>query len=157
MKNTETKSPFSKIFQIGILVRNMDRAVEYYESLGIGPFKTQTIRSIDRMVYGKPAKDLKNLVMATQVGPIELELVQPVSGESVQKEFLEKHGEGINHLAFLVDDLEQEVAKLQKKGFKVVSSGKFPQGGGNAYLNTDIVGGVIFELFQMPRQESTPR
>ncbi len=149
MKNAEPKSPFSDLIHVGILVRDMDKAVEYYQSLGIGPFTTQTMHSTDRMVYGKPAKDVKNRAMIAQVGPIQIELVQPVTGKSVQRDFLEKQGEGINHLGFQVDDLQTQVAKLEKEGVKVVSGGKFASGGGMAYLDTDKVGGVQFELFQL--------
>ena len=151
MYNLESeKSPFSKIDHIGILVRDVDKAVEYYESLGIGPFKPVPRIAIDRVVRGKPADDVHHLASIAPMGSVKLELVQPVSGESVQKEFLDKHGEGINHLGFLVDDFEKEVARLVGKGYKVISSAKFAAGGGLAYLDTDRVGGVIFELLQWP-------
>jgi len=49
-----------------------------------------------------------------------------------------------------VDNLEEEVAKLVEKGFKVISSGKFAEGGNFAYLNTDKTGGIIFDFFELP-------
>ena len=147
-KSGTEKSSFSNLYQVGVIVRDMDKAVEYYQDLGIGPFESLKVSPHDRRVYGKPADDVKNRVMHAQMGPVEFELVQPVSGESVQKEFLESRVEGINHLAFFVDDLEKEVSKLVEKGFKVISSGKRVGGGGFAYLDTGRVGGVIFELTQ---------
>ena len=39
-KKKEGKSPFSQIGQVGVIVRNMDEAIEHYSSLGIGPFET---------------------------------------------------------------------------------------------------------------------
>ncbi len=151
MEKTESeKSPFSKIAHIGILVRDMDKAVEYYQSLGIGPFEPLTAIAIDRVVHGKPAENVHNLARMVQIGSIHLELVQPISGESVQKEFLERHGEGINHLGFLVDNLDKEVGMLVGKGLKVISSAKFVGGGGFAYLDTDKIGGIVFELLQWP-------
>ena len=148
------KSPFSTVFQIGVIVRDMDQAMAYYESLGIGPFVAPkgTAPILDRQVYGKPAPDVKNRISTVQMGAVELELVQPVSGNSVQREFLEKHGEGVNHLAFLVDDLEREVVKLAEKGFRVISSGRLADGLVYAYLDTDKVGGIVFELVQPPRK-----
>ena len=146
------KSPFTRVAHIGVVVRDMDKAIAYYQSLGIGPFQPLDVKSIERKVYGKIAPDVQNLSMVAQMGPIQFELIQPVSGESVQKEFLEKCGEGINHLGFIVDNLDKEVTKLIKKGFKVISSGKFKGGGGFAYFNTDKIGGVIMELVQwLPR------
>ena len=144
------KLPFSKVDQVGVIVRDMDKAIEYYEALGIGPFKSLDVTAIDRKVYGKPADDVKNLVRVAQMGQVEFELVQPVSGESVQKKSLKDRGEGIDHLGFFVDNIDEEVANLVKKGFKVISSGKLVGGGGFAFLDTDKVGGVFFELIQRP-------
>jgi len=142
--------PYMKVDQVGVIVRDMDRAVEYYQALGIGPFESLNVVPADRKVYGKPADDVKNLARVAQMGQLQFELIQPVSGESVQKEFLESKGEGINHLGFFVDDIDKEVAKLVEKGFKVISNGKFVGGGGFAYFDTDKVGGVQFELIQWP-------
>lgn len=149
----EARSPFSTVYQIGVIVRDLDAAVEHFETLGIGPFTLSKNPApiVDRIVHGRPAPDVKNRISKAQMGDVELELVQPVSGESVQKEFLEKHGEGINHLGFLVNDLEAETAKLVEKGFRVISSGKTTSGGAFAYLDTDRVGGIVFELIQRPR------
>lgn len=153
MENASKRnSPFSTVCQIGVIVRDMDQAVRYYEALGIGPFESPKGPApiVDRRVYGKPAPDVKNRISIAQVGGVQFELVQPLSGESVQKEFLENHGEGIDHLGFLVGDVEQEVAKLVEQGFRVISSGKTTSGGVFAYLDTDKVGGIVFELIQLP-------
>ena len=144
------KLPFSKVDQVGVVVRDMDKAVEYYQALGIGPFEPLNVTSIDRKVYGKPAPDVKLKVRMAQMGQIQIELIQSMEGESFQKGFLESKGEGINHLGFFVDDIDKEEAKLVEKGLKVVSSGRFVGGGGFAYFDSDKVGGVIFELIQWP-------
>ena len=149
-KSRAEKLPFSKVDQVGVVVRDMDKAIEYYEALGIGPFEDLTGPIIDRWVHGKPADDVKLMAKKAQMGQVQFELVQPISGESVQKEFLESRGESINHLGFFMEDLHKEVAVLIEKGVKVASSGKFVDGGGFAYLNTDKVGGVMFELTQWP-------
>jgi methylmalonyl-CoA/ethylmalonyl-CoA epimerase len=151
---TNEKSPFSVVHQIGVIVKDMDQAVTFYEGLGIGPFESPKGPApiFDRQVYGQPAPDVKNRISTAQMGPVQLELVQPVSGKSLQMEFLEKHGEGVNHLAFLVRDLDGEVAKLVQKGFRVISSGRTARNA-FAYMDTDKIGGVIFELIQ---QSSKP-
>ena len=150
------KLPFSELDHIGVAVRDMDRAIEYYQNLGIGPFTESSKRTvIDRTMHGKPAGDVKQVVRFAQIGPIRFELIQPVSGEFTSQEALDRRGEGINHLGFFVDDLDKEVDELVGKGFKVVSSGKFVGGGGFAYLDTDKVGGVLFELIQRSTNPST--
>jgi methylmalonyl-CoA/ethylmalonyl-CoA epimerase len=139
---------------VSVVVRDMEKAVKYYESLGIGPFE-QTLggaSKVYREVHGKPAPDVKNIEMMAQMGPIRFALVQPIAGESVQKEFLQRHGEGIDHIGFRVDDLEGETSKLTQRGFKVVSSIRVGDGGLN-FLDTDKVGGVMIELMQPPSKK----
>jgi len=150
VEKKETGQALFRIGQVGVLVRDMGRAVEYYQSLGMGPFEPLNITVIQRNVYGKPADDVVNLARATQIGQVQFELIQPISGESVQREFLESKGEGINHLGFFVDDIDEETAGMLKKGFSDIHSGKFAGGGGFAYFDTDRVGGVQFELIQWP-------
>ena len=150
VKNGAEKSLFSKVDQIGVLVGDIDRATEYYESLGIGPFERPNRILIDRKVYGKPAGDVKNTSRSAMIGQIEFELVQPISGKSVQREFLEGKGEGINHLGSSADDVDKETDKWVKQGFNVISSGKYMGGGGFAYFDTDRVGGFQFEIFKWP-------
>jgi methylmalonyl-CoA/ethylmalonyl-CoA epimerase len=158
MERTETnKLPFSKVDQIGVMVRNIDEAIKYYESLGIGPFEPSGLTATNRRVYGKAADDVKNVSRTAQMGQVHLELLQPIAGQSLQREFLERRGEGINHLGFYVDDLDKEVAKVMEKGFKPISTGKFPGGGGFAYFDTDKVGGVMFELIEWPPQHKWRR
>lgn len=140
----------SRFHHVGVLVKNLDEAVEYYEALGMGPFEPSNLVHIDRKVYGKPVTDVKNIVKATKMGPIGIELVQPVSGESPQKKFLESRGEGINHIAFIVDDIDEAISIMVEEGFKVISSSKNEGGGGMAFFDTDKVGGVQIELEELP-------
>ena len=151
-KTGAEKSPFSEASHIGIVVKDIDEAIEYYQSLGIGPFgpSPKGHLSTDRKVYGKPADDVKIKARVAQMGPLYIELVQPVEGESLQKEFLETKGEGINHLGFFVDDIDKETAKMEKQGFKVISSVRYKGGGGAFYFDTEKVGGVMLELVQWP-------
>ena len=108
MKGETRGELLSKFHHMGVMVKNMDKAVEYFQALGIGPFEPSNLVHIDRQMYGKPvAADVKNIVKATTMGPIGIELIQPASGKSVHGEWVESHGEGINHIAFIVDDIEE--------------------------------------------------
>ena len=139
-----------KFDHIGVVVRDLDQAIAHYRSLGFGAFSANPSEvATDRKVYGKPA-NIKLKGAETQLGTIRFEMLQPVEGESVQKEFLAKKGEGINHIGFVVDELDQEVAKLEAKGFPVVSSGKIPPHGAFAYVDTSKIGGVFIELIKKP-------
>jgi len=144
------KSPFSDIKQVGIVVKDINKAVDYYSSLGIGPFRTLPSGNApvytDKKLRGKEAEFTMEIRLA-QVGEVELELIQPLEGESIYKEFLEEKGEGLHHLGFFVDDIDEEEARLAKQGIKALASGRRP-GGGFTYFETDRIGGVIMELIQ---------
>jgi methylmalonyl-CoA/ethylmalonyl-CoA epimerase len=150
------KCIFSEIAQVGVIVRDMDKAIKYYESLGIGPFKRLKPRAyVLRKVRGNPVDPRSDSVKqrltiaCAQMGPIQLELIEPGEKAFHWREFLETHGEGINHLGFFVDDIEKEQAKLIKNGFDVLYESRI-EGGGATYLSTDKIGGVLMELIQKP-------
>ncbi len=142
-----------KLHHVGVVVSDIEKVIEYYQSLGIatiGPkIKFDSKEYIDLMVYGKPADSkLKLKARMVQIGPVAFELLQPVEGDLTHKKFLESNGDGIQHIAFTVDDLDKETARLVAKGIPVIASGKFPTGGGFAYFDTSKGGNVIIELFQ---------
>jgi len=122
-----------KVEHIGIVVRDIDKVTESWSSLfGLGPW---TIREMG----GGPVK----MKMAfASLGALQIELIQPVEGRIFHSEFLDIHGEGLHHLGFSVDDLDDAVSKLVAQGAKVVSGGQ----GNFVYLETGGPGGVIFEL-----------
>ena len=147
------KSPLSKVDHVGVVVRDMDKAVEYYQSLGIGPFERLKHMGLAKTeVLGKPIKldAIQIKPRIARMGQIGFELIQPVAGESLWKEFLETKGEGINHMAYRVDDIDKSTAELEEIGYKVLWSARFTDGGGAAYFDTRQVGGVIVELIQWP-------
>jgi methylmalonyl-CoA/ethylmalonyl-CoA epimerase len=103
------------------------------------------------MLYGKPASsDIKLISRGGQMGPIWLELIQPVSGKYIHNEFLERRGEGINHMSFLVDDIEEAIPIMAEAGFETIVYQKNVGGGGMAFFDTDKIGGVIIELQELP-------
>jgi len=156
------ESAFSRLNQMGVVVSDIEKAVAYYQSLGVEPFKTISVSSKDRQIYGKPAADIKLDVRTSHFGPLEIELIQPIAGNSIQKEFLDSNkGDGVQHLGFLVDDVEKAIAEMAKKGIKVIETGKYPVGtdgklslqGGEypsrpnyAYFDTREVGGICFKV-----------
>ena len=140
-----------KFDHVGVIVKDLDSAIKYYQSIGIGPFTPNPSGEItDRELHGKPA-NYKLKGVYTMMGSVKFELIQPVEGDSVQKEFFDSKGEGINHIGFIVGgDLDKEVAKLEAQGFEVICSGKRAPAGGFVYVNTDKIGGVQIELMTYP-------
>lgn len=149
--NMDAKDQSFKTFsQMGIVVKDINQAVKNYEALGFGPFNPlpPEIKVVERFLHGEPT-ELKVEIRIAYVGPLEIELIQPVSGKSIWQEFLDSRGEGFNHLRILVDDLEAEAAKLEKQGFEMVYNSKFASGGGAAYFEASKLGIPYLELVQL--------
>ena len=147
IEDVKETSPFSQIGQVGIVVNDIDQAINYLNSLGIETFEPKRIQITERWLRGKPANYKCKLKFA-RLGSLELEMIQPIEGETIHKEFLESKGEGIHHLGFFVSDLDKEVAKLARLGVEVIQSGERPDGGGFAYLDTEKSCGAVIELIQ---------
>lgn len=140
---------WDRAYQVGVVVRDLDEAVAFYERLGIGPFvEGPSAHTVERRIYGEPNTEARVKGRLAQMGNIEFELLQPVSGRTVQGDFLEEHGEGVVHICAHTDDLERDREELTGLGYEVISEGKLNDGGRFAYFDTRQVGGVILELFQ---------
>ena len=138
---------------VGVAVRDLDETVEYYQYLGIGTFQPEVMldssSSEDFRAYGKtPDTIARARTRMAQLGPLVYEFVQPLEGKTVYKESLDSTGEGVNNIAFIVDDLEKETAKLVEKGAPVILSGKPQTGGAFAYFDTRKVGNLMVKLIQ---------
>lgn len=130
------------INQVAIVVENLELVAQnYWKILGIGPwavFNWEAPLVYDRKYYGKAAWAREKIALA-QVGGVQLELVQPVDGPSIYGDYLKQHGEGLHHLNFLVDDVEETAAILEREGFPSLQSGKFgPKEKPGAYNYLDI-------------------
>ena len=133
------------IDQIGIMVKDIQKTMEYYSSvLGIGPFRVFDLHLPDVIVRGKTTT-LKIKAAFARIGPVEIELIENIEGENIYTEFLKSKGEGLHHLGIRVADVSAEVNRLKEQGIGVIQQGK-SAGVDFAYLGTEEIGGVIFEL-----------
>ncbi|MBM4463356.1 MAG: hypothetical protein FJ012_08480 [Chloroflexi bacterium] len=135
--------------QIGIVVEDVERAVQFYSSVfGWGPFQILEY-DIKGFIYRGRSVDCRQKVALAQSGPIEIELIQVLEGDTIWTDFLRQKGEGIHHLRFRVDDLDGMLAELAREGIEPVFHKDFTEFGVKfAYLNTDKIGGVVFELIE---------
>lgn len=142
-----------KFHHTGIVVKDMERAIDHFNGLGIGPFPpflggSEGMPVTGKTVRGEPSDYEMDLRHAgSGMGGSGFELIQPLKGRSIYDDFLEDKGEGVHHLAFLVEDLDKETARMEKRGFRVIQTGARPKGKW-AYFDTDRVGGCIVELIQ---------
>jgi methylmalonyl-CoA/ethylmalonyl-CoA epimerase len=152
-KDTES-SPFSELHHLMIVVKDIERAVKYFESIGIGPFRPYPPLQEYENLNVEDEDAFYGLIMKeVNIGPVVLQLCQPGPGKSIYKDFLERSGEGVQHLGFAVDDIEKEEEELKKKGFKVLSSGRRSDGSGFTYFDTKEDAGVTLLIRKTSTQE----
>jgi methylmalonyl-CoA/ethylmalonyl-CoA epimerase len=153
-----------KFHHISVVVKDMNKAIRHFESIGIGPFPpligpAGPVPLTNKRIGNKKSDYELDLRHARGgVGGLQFEVVQPLKGKTPVAEFLEKKGEGIHHIGFFVDDFDREAAKMKDRGFKITQYGETPTVKW-AYFDTDKMGGVGIELMQetkKPKAEAKP-
>ena len=141
---------------------------QYWTILGIGPWGIYTYappKLRETTVRGRPEPYSMKLALA-RVGSIVFELIQPLQGNSIYKEFLLQKGEGLHHIAsHAVQDLAVAMAELKRRGIGELQCGKYVDGdfeAAYAYMDTEKPLGAILELVKLrdgkrpPPEETYP-
>jgi catechol 2,3-dioxygenase-like lactoylglutathione lyase family enzyme len=152
-KDSESVVELKRPVQIGIVVRDLERATQSLTSLfGIGPFRyVEWPNRVDsKYIYRGKEEHIKIRQAFVQIGPLELELIQPMEGDrNAYREFLEQKGGGIHHVLFEVDDMDQVLRSLSEKGVGVLQAGTGIRPGTRwALLDTQEWVGFLLELRQ---------
>ncbi len=140
-----------RLSQVGILVKDLERTMDFYErTFGVGHwsvFEGETeycsYRGCETVVRGRVAMGY--------AGKVQFELIKILEGPSIYADFLGEKEEGLHHLGFFVNDLEDRLRACEARGIGVLQRGVLKQMGMKidyAYLDTVETGGVIFELIQ---------
>ena len=140
--------------QIGIVVKSVAETVQFYkETFGFGPFEFRDVDYPTATYHGKKA-GYRGKRAFFYLGPIEIELIELVDGQTIHEEFLREKGEGLHHISFCVENLEETKKKALASGLRVIQDFFRPDGSGFAYLDTERTGGVTFELIQRPAKKT---
>ena len=78
---------------------------------------------------------------------ITVELIEPVGGPSTWADFLEKHGEGVHHIAFDIKDMDATVDGFEKSGIPMIQHGGWDTGE-YSYMDGTEKLGVVIELLE---------
>lgn len=127
----------SHIEHIGIAVKNLESSIKYYEDiLGLQCYAIEEV------------KDQKVKTAFFMLGQTKIELLESTDPEGPIGKFIEKKGEGVHHLAFAVNGIENALAELAQKGVQLVDQNprKGAEGLDIAFLHPKSTGGVLTEL-----------
>ena len=134
-----SKRHIIRIDHIGIAVRDIDRSNELFEALlGKSPYKSEYVES----------ENVLTSFFRTERSKIEL--LHSDDPDNVINRYIEKRGEGIHHIAFLVKDIHASIQELKSKGFDFIN--EEPKKGADdkiiCFLHPKSSNGVLIELCQ---------
>ena len=139
---------FKGVFQVGLVVRDcMTMLKKYYHDYGIGPWviHEMTPEKMKVMeVRGKPVEYAMRLAVAF-IGPVMIELIEPLDDKSIYNEFLNEHGEGPHHILFETEDYDKSVEFFKEKGHGILQAGNY-KGAKFAYFDTIEDLGMISQI-----------
>lgn len=133
----------SGVNHLGIAVRDLDASIALYKKLfGVEHFHRERVES------------QRVEVASCNLGGILLELTAPTSDDSPIAKYIEKRGEGIHHVAFTSDNVNQDLARLSGDGVQLIN--ETAQKGAHdmmiAFLHPKSTGGVLMEICQPPQK-----
>ena len=126
-----------KIDHIGIAVNSIDQARDYFENtLGLTCEGVETVES----------QKVKTAFYS--VGEVHIELLEPTSNDSAVAKFLGKNGEGVHHIAFKTDNVEEQLDQAEKCGCTLINKNPVDGAGGKkvAFLHPRSTCGVLTEF-----------
>lgn len=125
-----------KINHIGIAVKDIEAAIDFYKKLGL---ELEAIEVVESQ---------KVKVAFIPIGEVRIELLEATSNNSPIAKFIEKKGEGIHHLVFGTDNLQDRLDEIKTKGIRLID--EIPRKGAHnaniAFLHPKSTCGVLVEL-----------
>lgn len=126
-----------KVDHIGIAVNNLEESLKFYtEVIGLTALGTEVV------------EEQKVKVAFIPCGDSELELLESTSPDGPIAKFIEKNGEGVQHIAIRVDDIDATLAELKDKGVRLIDEKpRYGAGGARiAFLHPKATKGVLLEI-----------
>jgi hypothetical protein len=143
-----------KLIEICFVTADHRRTMEGLVRLGIGPWRVYTFDSatVTARTYRGADADYAIKVCFADVGDLAVEIMEPLYGPSIFQEFLDAHGEGIQHVAFDCEEKpwEQRAAEFERRGFPQIQSGRFMDANAFAFFDTEAATGTTFETYSIP-------
>lgn len=148
---------FKTLVQVAIVSRNAEATAKQWAALlGVPLPKINLTRpghEVKVIYRGRPSEGQAKIAFF-RLGQVSLEVIEPVGPDTSWMEFLNKHGEGVQHIAFQVSDLDGSIGRLERLGMPVLHRGRYDADNGTyIYLDSEKALGVTLELLHSdPKQ-----
>ncbi len=127
----------TRVDHVGIAVKDLEESLKFYtEILGLEAHGSEVV------------EEQKVKVAFLPCGDSELELLESTAPDGPIAKYIEKKGEGIQHVALRVDNIEETLAELKEKGVRLIDqTPRYGAGGARiAFLHPKATNGVLLEL-----------
>ncbi len=143
-----------KIIEVCLVTDDVQRTMEGLVRLGIGPFRVYTFTSetvSDQRYRGEASPFSLRVCFATN-DDLTFEIMQPLEGRTIMREFLDRHGEGIHHIAFDCNGIpwEQRLKLFADRGFPATQSGRWLDQNSFSFFDTEAATTTCFETYHFP-------
>ena len=146
------KPVFNKVLQIAVVVKDLDASMKRYaDQFGIGPWVVFTFNpdTVKDMIIRDEKVDYAMKLALADIGGVQWELIEPLDDKSIYAEFLTKHGEGLHHVAFGVENYDEAMTFFREGGMGVLQGGTW-HGFTYTYLDTQDKLATIAEIYNPP-------
>ena len=139
-----------RITQVAVVVKDLRKIMEAYTRvMGWKPWSVYEHKPPvlhHTMLHGKP-ENYSMIGAEVHCDPIDFEILQPLEGPSIYKEFLEEKGEGLHHVSVVdtAENVEAALANFKKNGIEVSMEGRLGENIRFYYLDSDPVLKMVAE------------
>jgi methylmalonyl-CoA/ethylmalonyl-CoA epimerase len=147
--------------QVGIVVRDLDRALELYSRLwGVGRWACYTYGThVLRSATFRGRSDPYAMRLALNSERPQVELIESTLGPNLYEEWLAEHGEGVHHLGYYVKSIADVIRDMEQSGYEAIQTGigtGLDGDGGYAYFDLRSELGIYVEAIEPPSRRRTP-
>jgi methylmalonyl-CoA/ethylmalonyl-CoA epimerase len=138
------------ITQIGILVNDIEKTSQAYaEFFGIEKPQWMLTDAVElsQTEYRGSSSPAQSKLAFFDMGSLQLELIEPDHHPSTWREYLDAHGEGPHHIAFVIEGMKEKIAVLKGKNMALLQKGEYT-GGRYAYMDTFNALKIMIELLE---------
>lgn len=147
--------PFlGKAIEIALVTRDASRTMAGLWALGIGPWRIYTFdpgNTTNQTYRGRPSPFVLKVCFA-QAGAMVWEIIEPVSGDTIFSEFIDRHGEGVHHIAFDCNSMPfaDRIAEFERRGFTLAQGGSWMGRNHFAFFDTEETATTCLETYVFP-------
>ena len=138
------------VTQIGLVVKDIEKTSKAYaDFLGVDVPQWFLTDAVDKAqtIFKDKLTEARAKLAFFYLKNITIELIEPVGGPSTWQEFLDTHGEGVHHIAFEIEGMDEKIVQLQRKGMSLLQKGDY-EGGRYSYIDSSQQLGILLELLE---------